>query len=174
MFCFQGICLRALEERDLEQVRALRNDPTTWIYLTDVALLDSETQRAWYKSLCGRADKKYFVLYDDQRDFLGIIRSDEMDRTNRSMRVGCDVVRELRGQGYGTKAFHLIKKYCFDYLNMHRLWLAVLDNNQVAIRLYEKHGFTVEGRYREAIFRDGRYHDYIIMSLLEKEYRNVK
>jgi len=43
-----------------------------------------------------------------------------------------------------------------------------------AYDLYEKHGFKVEGRYREAIFRDGCYHDYIIMSFLEEEYRNVR
>ena len=174
MFCYEGICLRVVEEADIERIRQLRNDPSTWIYLTDITLLDEGTQRSWYRSLSERRDRKYFVLGDSQHNFLGIIRFDEIDYTNRSMRVGCDIVREWRGQGYGSKAFLLIKKYCFDYLNMHRLWLAVLETNLVAIHLYEKHGFKVEGRYREAIFRDGCYHDYIIMSFLEEEYRNVR
>lgn len=173
MFCYKEICLRVVDEADIEQIRRLRNDPTTWIHLTDITLLDEETQRGWYKSLSEKKERGYFVLCDHDHDFLGIIRFDEIDRTNRTIRVGCDVVRELRGKGYGNKAFHLIKKYCFDYLNMHRLWLAVLETNQVAIHLYEKHGFKVEGRYRKAIFRDGRYHDYVIMSLLEEEYRNA-
>ena len=97
--------------------------------------------------------------------------TDEIDKANRSIRVGADIVRELRGQGYGRKVYRLLKKYCFDYLNMHRVWLAVLDTNEAGRRLYESEGFEVEGRYREAIFRDGKYHDYILMSILEQQYR---
>jgi len=87
------------------------------------------------------------------------------------MRVGADVVPHLRAQGYGSKVYTLLKKYCFEYLNMHRIWLAVLDSNEIALKLYEKQGFKVEGRYREALFREGYYHDYIIMGILEQEYR---
>lgn len=172
MFCHEGICLRALEKKDIESVRRLRNDPTTWLYLTDSTILDSRTQQRWYESLAGQEKRKYFVLFDNRHSFLGIIRFDEIDRQNRSMRVGCDIVPKLRGRGYGKKAFSLIKKYCFDYLNMHRIWLAVLDNNKIASALYKKQGFIEEGRYRKAIFKDGKYRDYIIMSMLEEEYKN--
>jgi len=42
----------------------------------------------------------------------------------------------------------------------------------VAKRLYEKVGFKEEGIMREAIFRNGVYHDYVVMSILEDEYRD--
>ena len=96
---------------------------------------------------------------------------DEVDHINRSIRVGADVVPALRGKGFGKAIYSAIKKYCFDYLNMHRVWLAVLEANERAIGLYRKVGFKEEGRYREAVFRDGRYQDYILMSILEVEYR---
>jgi UDP-4-amino-4,6-dideoxy-N-acetyl-beta-L-altrosamine N-acetyltransferase len=171
MFCYKGIYLRVVEESDIEHIRQLRNDHRTWIYLTDCTLLDALKQQRWYESLADREDRKYFILFDKKHDFLGIVRLDEVDKTNRSIRIGCDIVPRLRGKGYGNKAMYLIKKYCFDYLNMHRLWLAVLETNKVAFYLYKKHGFKEEGRYRKAIFRDGRYLDYIIMSLLEEECR---
>ncbi|MBI3978494.1 MAG: GNAT family N-acetyltransferase [Chloroflexi bacterium] len=171
MFQCDSICLRVVEENDLELMRQLRNDPSTWINLTDIDLIDAESQRRWFRGLAERRDRKYFVVCDDDHPFLGIVRMDEIDRLNRSIRVGCDIVPTLRGRGYGTKAFTAILKYCFDFLNMHRVWLAVLEYNQVARRLYERQGFRVEGRYRAAIFRDGRYHDYLIMSILEEEYR---
>jgi len=47
----------------------------------------------------------------------------------------------------------------------------VLETNQHAKRLYEKQGFITEGRLRDAVFRDGKYVDYIIMSILETEYQ---
>jgi diamine N-acetyltransferase len=171
MFHFDGVTIRAVEEGDLDRMRALRNDPTTWTMLTDVGMIDADSQRRWFERVRAASDRRYYVVCDDGHDFIGIVRTDEIDRVNRSIRVGADIVRESRGQGYGRKVYRLLKKYCFDYLNVHRVWLAVLDTNEAGRRLYESEGFEVEGRYREAVFRDGKYHDYILMSILEQRYR---
>lgn len=171
MFHYDGLTLRTVEERDLEQMRSLRNDPSTWTMLTDVGFIDADAQRQWFQRVRLASDRRYYTICDETYDFIGIVRTDEIDRMNRSMRIGADVVPKLRGKGYGSRIYRLLKKYCFDFLNMHRVWLAVLATNEVALKLYEKQGFIVEGRYREAIFRDGAYHDYVIMSILEQDYR---
>lgn len=172
MFKHESVTLRIIEKSDLEPMRQLRNDPTTWANLTDIEPIDFESQQRWFQSLTERRDRIYLVACDATHSFLGITRMDEIDRANRSIRVGCDIVPEMRGQGYGSKVFAAVLKYSFDYMNMHRVWLAVLDYNQVGINLYKKHGFQKEGSYRDAILRNGNYHDYTIMSLLEEEYRN--
>ncbi|HHQ0225408.1 TPA: GNAT family N-acetyltransferase, partial [Listeria innocua] len=56
--------------------------------------------------------------------------------------------------------------------NLHRVYLQVFSFNERAIKLYEKMGFTHDGKFREAIYRDGRWHDTVIMSILKKEYLN--
>ena len=94
-----------------------------------------------------------------------------MEDANRSARIGCDIVPELRGQRYGSRTFDLLLRYFFSYQNMHRLWLLVIDVNETAIHVYKSKGFVPEGVYREALFRDGQYHDYVLMSLLESEYQ---
>ena len=172
MFRCGDIGFRVVEERDLDRIRALRNNPSTWIHLTDISAISAEAQQEWFLTISRRSDRGYFVVFDDTCDFIGIVRMDEIDRVNRSIRVGADVVPELRGRGYGHKIYKALKKYCFDYLNMHRVWLAVLSSNERATHLYEKQGFKIEGRYREAIFRDGKYLDYILMSILEGEYKH--
>lgn len=171
MFCHGNIAFRVVEESDLESIRALRNDPSTWMYLTDPHLISRDTQKQWLAALAERRDRMYFTVFDSTHPFVGVIRMDEYDQLHRSIRVGADVVPELRGRGYGRQIFAAVKKYCFDTLNLHRVWLAVLESNEHAFRLYEKQGFRTEGRYRQAIFRDGKYLDYILMSLLEEEYR---
>ena len=50
-------------------------------------------------------------------------------------------------------------KHAFCDLNLHRVWLTVLDTNAAARRVYDKVGFRVEGTIREGVFKDGRYHD---------------
>jgi hypothetical protein len=61
--------------------------------------------------------------------------------------------------------------HAFDTLNLHRVALSVFEFNERAIRSYRSCGFTVEGRSREAIWREGRWWDEITMSILEPEWR---
>jgi RimJ/RimL family protein N-acetyltransferase len=170
-FEHQGLKLRPVEERDLEAIRRLRNDGSTWIHLTDPRPLMPADQKGWLESLNLQSGRFYFVVSDAKYPFIGLIRMDQYDPQNRSLRVGADVLPELRGIGYGRWIYDAILMYGFGSINLHRIWLAVLESNAHAIRLYEKKGFTHEGRLREAVFRDGRYVDYLLMSILEQDYR---
>ena len=58
----------------------------------------------------------------------------------------------------------------FERIGLHRVGLSVFSFNERAIRSYEKAGFRVEGRLREAIARDGRYWDEIQMGVLRDDW----
>ncbi len=171
-FSHDGISFRPPLEQDLNMIRALRNEFGTWSQLTDPRPLGDSDQKAWLLSLGARAGKFYFVVYTKEEPFVGMVRMDEYDPINRSIRVGADVSTDLRRRGFGRRIYEGLKRYCFGYLNIHRMWLEVLESNDRAVSLYQKQGFQEEGRLREAVFRDGKYLDYIVMSLLEEEYRN--
>jgi RimJ/RimL family protein N-acetyltransferase len=47
-----------------------------------------------------------------------------------------------------------------------------MENNTIAINLYTKMGFCLEGTQRQAIFRDGKYVNYLMMSILKEEYNS--
>jgi RimJ/RimL family protein N-acetyltransferase len=74
------------------------------------------------------------------------------------------------GKGYGTEATRLMLDHAFTRLGLHRVGLTVFAYNARAIRSYEKCGFVIEGRSREAVFRDGRYWDEIHMSVIADEW----
>lgn len=79
--------------------------------------------------------------------------------------------KDAWGQGFGTEATELMLQHAFERLALHRVALSVFEFNERAIRSYRKAGFVVEGRSREAIWRDGRYWDEIQMSILESDWR---
>ena len=105
-------------------------------------------------------------------ELIGEIVLQDLDYTNRSanLRVAIDQPAH-QGQGYGTEALRLILDYGFGILQLHRIELNVYDFNERAAHVYEKVGFKVEGRQRDALFYDHKYHDAILMSMLEDEYR---
>jgi RimJ/RimL family protein N-acetyltransferase len=82
--------------------------------------------------------------------------------------------RDAWGQGYGTEATELMVAHAFDRLQLHRVALSVFAFNERAIRSYRKVGFVVEGRAREAIWRDGRHWDELQMSILDSDWAAIR
>ena len=82
--------------------------------------------------------------------------------------------RAAWGRGLGTEATELMLGHAFERLGLHRVGLAVFSYNMRAIRAYEKAGFRIEGRLREAIQRDGIYFDEIQMGILATEWLSAR
>ncbi len=79
--------------------------------------------------------------------------------------------KDAWGRGHGTDATRLMVDHAFGTLGLHRISLSVFEFNERAIRSYAACGFVVEGRARQAIWRDGRWWDELSMSILESEWR---
>lgn len=162
-----------LEERHLESLRRLRNDPQTWPYLTSPLPVDPKSQMKWFEQLCSDKSRRYFAIEKNSK-FVGVVRTDEWDQINQSVRIGVDIVPKFRRQGIATKVYKLLLEYLFNQVNMHRVWLLAAEFNKPALALYKKLGFEKEGTQRQALFRNGQWHDYIMMSLLREEYQKQK
>ena len=74
--------------------------------------------------------------------------------------------------GYGTDTMRTVCRFGFEMMNLHRIELDVYATNERARHVYEKVGFVLEGRKRDALFKYGRYEDVLVMSLLEGELRD--
>lgn len=172
LFSHGDLSFRPVESKDLEKITALRNDESTWTMLGDPRPVKIGLQQGWLDGLNRSSDRHYFVVEEQGSGiWIGMVRMDELDMQNRSLRIGADVALGLRGKGFGAKIYQALKRYCFDELGMHRVWLCVLATNKPALGLYRKTGFKLEGRYRKAVWRSGRWVDYLVMSILDEEYR---
>ena len=65
----------------------------------------------------------------------------------------------------------LLAAHAFDTMGLHRLGCRVLDFNERAVSAYQKVGFVVEGREREAALIAGKWHDDLILGLLAQDLK---
>ena len=78
-----------------------------------------------------------------------------------------------KNRGLGRQAVRLLKRYVFEDLGAHRLWLDVKDFNHRARALYRSEGFVEEGTLRECLKAPGGHESLVVMSMLESEYRSA-
>jgi RimJ/RimL family protein N-acetyltransferase len=76
-----------------------------------------------------------------------------------------------RRQGFGAEALRLLLRYAFGELNLFRLTAWVPEYNTTAQRFFEKSGFTLEVRRRQALHRDNRRWDMLHLGLLREEWQ---
>ena len=151
--------------RDSEFKRLLDFDPAR--------MHSAKATKEWMeKHMEEKKDAFWFSIQtlEDNR-LLGDIDVTVTNWASRDAFVGLGIgERDFWGKGYGTDAMKLILRYAFLELNLRRVTLSVFEYNERAIRSYEKAGFRLEGRQRQAIQREGRRWDIVYMGILREEW----
>ena len=96
-----------------------------------------------------------------------------VDAVNGNAMLGIVIGEKERwDQGYGQEATSLLLDYGFNLLNLNNVMLGTFSFNQRAIRCYEKVGFKLIGRRREARIIAGEKYDLILMDILASEFES--
>jgi len=115
-------------------------------------------------------DVLHLVVKNTQNKLVGYVIIRGLMNPNESIELMRIVVTE-KGKGYGTEILKLVKKWCFEIQDAHRLWLDVVEYNLRAQSLYKSQKFVCEGILRECDKYEGTYYSLIIMSILKREYQ---
>jgi RimJ/RimL family protein N-acetyltransferase len=118
------------------------------------------------------ADSLAMAIHVRESDrLIGTCALSQLDSDNGSALFHITIgEKDAWGHGHGTEATQLMVDHAFGGLGLHRIGLTVFSFNERAIRSYRSCGFVVEGRAREAIWRDGRWWDEIAMSILDSDW----
>lgn len=170
----ERIRLRAIERGDIDTFLRWFNDPEVRRYLLMYEPMSRAKEERWFEGhLASRDD---YLLGIEAREgegwrHIGNCGLHKVDWKNRSAVLGIVLgEKDYWGRGYGTEAARTLLRFGFTELNLHRVELEVFDYNPRAQACYEKAGFRREGTRRQALYRDGRYHDVHLMSILQDEF----
>ena len=79
-----------------------------------------------------------------------------------------------REQGYGAEAISWAVDWAFKFANVHKVEISTSSYNERASHLYQKLGFSLEGRKREVIYVNRKYYDEIEFGMLESEWKRLR
>ena len=170
------IFLRSFEIEDHILINQWRNDPEMQKLVSgNFRYVSLEMEKEWVRQKMMNNTKEVYLavcLNDNSRRMIGYTSVNDIDYVNRSARGGGVVIgdKQYRDGEVRHEVGVLIRELVFDHLNMNRFTAACLAEHKTSRIMIEAYGFQLEGIKRQAVYKNGNYHDQLMFSLLREEY----
>jgi RimJ/RimL family protein N-acetyltransferase len=176
MIVSENLRLRAIEREDIPRFVRWLNDPEVVYYMLNFAPLSKANEERWFERQVAMSPIEgqiFAIEVKEGNDWMHIGNTGlhQIDMVTREAEFGIFIGEKgYWNQGYGRQAAHLTVKYGFESLNLNRIFLHVVAENLRAVKAYAASGFVKEGQLRQALFKNGKYNDIIVMSVLHSEW----
>jgi RimJ/RimL family protein N-acetyltransferase len=118
-----------------------------------------------------RTERGYSVLFCvHDVGIKGFVTINNIDSTRNSAYIGNIAVKKESAQLLGLEASKWIIDYCFNVLNLNRVYGHTWSDNPKMDAFYKRLGAIHEGTEREHTWKHGQYVDLKIWGILRKEW----
>lgn len=111
-----------------------------------------------------------FTIENLDGENVGALNLNSIDEKNGTFSIGMQIDRDHRGKGYGTAAMRILLRYAFFERRLNKYYGSVLEGNIASATMLKKLGCIEEGRRRQMVYTDGKYHDEILFGLTRDEF----
>lgn len=168
------IRLREIEKKDTAQINIWRNNREVIEYLgNNFRYISPEIDNHWYENYIQNRDKNVRLAIEAIKNnvYIGNVYLTDIHPVNRSAEFSIFIGdKKYWSRGYGYEATLKMLEHGFNDLNLNRIYLTVLEENERAINLYKKLNFVTEGVFKNAVYKNGKYRNLISMALLIKDF----
>ena len=162
--------LRPFEKGDVETARSWVNDPETAFQVIRFLPVSSAEQEEWYHNIVRDRKRVIFAIeLLDNDAYIGNTGLNNIDFYHRKAEFWIYIGdKNAQAKGYGTEATGLMVRYALESLNLLKIYLRVLQENERAVKVYKKIGFEIEGRLKYDVYLCGKYRDILLMAFYGK------
>lgn len=164
------ITIRRFNEEDIPNKVKWINDPRNNGFLHYDLPLEEDKTLAWFKENKDRPDRYDAVIEADGIP-CGLIGLLGIDHKNSKAEYYVSMGEpDYKGKGVSTKASRLLLTYAFKELGLNRVYLYTEVENIPAQHLFEKLGFTKEGRVCNDLFIRGKFVDRFLCGIQKEDF----
>lgn len=169
------ILLRALTSSDISKTLVWDNQvEISDLYLGHPFPVNEEMEKIWYnKILTSNYPTTVFGIETiAEKELIGITILKDINLINRVAEFAIYIGnKEYLGKGLSKESTIETLRFGFFKLGLNRIFLKVLEENKIALKLYNSIGFVQEGIMRESVFKNNVFRSEIIMSILKDEFK---
>jgi RimJ/RimL family protein N-acetyltransferase len=168
MIAGEHVILRAFEREDAERCYRWMNDPNIVRTLKSRYPIAFQNEMEWLdRAMTARTDERHFAIErKDDRVHVGNASIHDIDWVSRTGLFGLFIGEPSAwNRGFGSDAIATLVRFAFDEMNLQKLRIHVFEYNDRAKHVLEAQGFVQEGRLRREFYREGSYHDILILSM---------
>lgn len=168
MIAGEQIILRALEQADLERCYRWMNDPAIVWTLKSRYPIPFHGEAQWLERAVApsQTERHFAIERKTDRVHIGNASIHDIDWVSRAASFGLFLGEPASwNRGFGSDAVRTLVTFAFREMNLNKLRINVFDYNEKAKHVLLSHGFVQEGKLAQEFFRDGAYHDIVILSV---------
>jgi RimJ/RimL family protein N-acetyltransferase len=154
-------------------MRAFAEDPHLEVDFGVDASPGEQQARAWLEDRAALwqdgLGRHLAVVETGSADYLGGINFHKIEPHHQRAEVGFWLAPWGRRRGIGTASMRAACEWAFDNWDLHRLEMQTLTDNDGALTLAAKLGFTREGVLRQRNFERGKFVDLVMLGVLRDE-----
>jgi len=153
------------------------NDPEVRRGIAYRGLANDDAELKWYEEMteAGRMPRPTavgFAVHDAaDGELVGVCGIEGIDHHFSRAELGI-FLGQRRGNGIGTEAVRLALDWAFMVVGLHNVILETYEFNEQARRAYERAGFRLIGRRRDAVWVMGRRWDSLLMDATAADFES--
>jgi len=165
-----GVGLDTIGPELMDDLREWRNDPRIFSWCRQQGLITQRDQERWYLwQNDDKATNMFAIVEPVKRMVIGVCGLTSIDLVSRRAEFSLYIAPNSQGLGYGQNALVTLCKYGFNNLGLNSIWGESFDKNP-AMTMFKRVGFKEEGTRRQFYFKDGKFIDAHLFSLLRSEF----
>ncbi len=166
-----NIRLRALKESDIWLLHQWVNDPEVVKYTSYFHPVSEMEQKEWFATIHKQKNKVMLgIEVKEDGKLIGTCGFNDIDYISRKaesfVKVGD---KDSWGKGYGKEILEILVDFGIRHLNLRKIVVRMLADNERAIKLIKRAGWIMEGIMKEDHYVEGEYKDMVVMAYIKKE-----
>lgn len=162
--------MELLREEHLPQVMMWRMRPDITRYMNTDPKLTLESQKKWFEKISSDSSQRNWIIYVDDTAS-GFINVVNIDVQNRRCNWGYYIANlEVRSLKLAMYLEWNLYDYVFKTLKLNKLCNETFVLNEQVIQLHKLCGGKEDGIMRQHIYKNGKYYDISIGSILADEW----
>lgn len=163
------LCLRKPTYEDVQSLIEIKNNKESALLLGGVPKsFTEESMKAWIDFHNKREDEAVFLICENGQP-IGHIGLYQINKQSKNAEIGILIGKpSLHGKGYGSRSTKALTEYGFVKLGLHRITALVLEENIASCKMFEKCGYVREGLLIDKTFKNNRYYNVVVLSIINR------